>query len=67
MSSRRFIIETIKDQLKNISQITQSRHCNVHRFMLNMVAGFIAYQLKDPKPQLNITNTECNAIAVMAR
>ncbi len=67
MSSRRFIIETINDQLKNISQIAHSRHCNVHRFMLNMVAGFIAYQLKDPKPQLNITNTEFNAIAVMAR
>ncbi|MGI2166547.1 IS982 family transposase, partial [Shewanella oncorhynchi] len=35
-------------------------------FMLNMIAGLIAYQLKDNKPQLNLTNAEFNAIAVMA-
>ena len=67
MLSRRFIIETINDQLKNISQIEHSRHRSVHGFMLNMIAGLIAYQLKDNKPQLNITNAEFNAITVMAR
>lgn len=40
---------------------------SVHGFMLNMIAGLIAYQLKDNKPQLNITNTEFNAITVMPR
>ena len=40
MLSRRFIIETINDQLKNISQIEHSRHRSVHGFMLNMIAGF---------------------------
>jgi len=35
--------------------------------MLNMIVGLIAYQLKDNKPQLNLTNREFNAIAVMAR
>ena len=39
MLSRRFIIETINDQLKNISQIEHSRHRSVHGFMLNMIAG----------------------------
>ena len=67
MLSRRFIIETINGQLKNISQIEHSRHSSVHGFMLNMIAGLIAYQLKDNKPQLNLTNAEFNAIAVMAR
>jgi hypothetical protein len=67
MLSRRFIIETINDQLKNISQIEHSRHRSVHGFMLNMIAGLIAYQLKESKPQLNITNAEFNAITVMAR
>lgn len=43
MLSRRFIIETINDQLKNISQIEHSRHPSVHGFMLNMIAGLIAY------------------------
>ncbi|MGL5026012.1 MAG: IS982 family transposase, partial [Shewanella oncorhynchi] len=40
---------------------------SVHGFMLNMIGGLIAYQLKDNKPQLNLTNGEFNAIAVMAR
>ncbi len=67
MLSRRFIIETINDQLKNISQIEHSRHRSVHGFMLNMIAGLIAYQLKDSKPQLNITNAEFDALNVVAR
>ncbi|MGL5334858.1 MAG: transposase, partial [Enterovibrio sp.] len=66
MLSRRFIIETINDQLKNISQIEHSRHRSVSGFMLNMIAGLIAYQLKENKPQLNITSAEFDAIAVMA-
>ncbi len=39
MLSRRFVIETIKDQLKNISQIEHSRHRSVHGFMLNVIGG----------------------------
>jgi len=66
MLSRHFIIETINDQLKTISQIEHCRHHSAHGFMLNMVAGLIAYQLKDNKPQMNITNSEFNAIAIMA-
>ena len=31
-----------------------------------MIGGLIAYQLKETKPQLNITNTEFGAIVVMA-
>jgi IS5 family transposase len=37
MLSRRYIIETINDQLKNISQIEHSRHRSVHGFMLRLV------------------------------
>jgi hypothetical protein len=66
MLSRRFIIETINDQLKNISQIELSRHRSVHGFMLNMMGDLIAYQLKESKPQLNITDVDFNAITVMA-
>ncbi len=67
MLSRRFIIEIINDQLKNTSQIEHSRHRSVHGFILNMIAGLIAYQLKDNKPQSNITKAEFNANTVMAR
>ena len=60
MLSRRFIIETINDQLKNISQIEHSRHRSSNGFMLNLLGGLIAYCLKDSKPTLNITDVEHN-------
>lgn len=62
MLSRRFIIETINDQLKNISQIEHSRHRSPNGFMLNMLAGLVAYCLKDNKPTLNISDVEKNAM-----
>ncbi len=65
MLSKRFIIETINDQFKNISQIEHSRHRSINGFMLNMLGDLIAYQLKENKPKLNISDTEKNAISVM--
>lgn len=62
MLSRRFIIETINDQLKNISQIEHSRHHSPNGFMLNMLAGLVAYCLKENKPRLNISDVEKNAM-----
>ena len=52
--TKRFIIETINDQLKNISQIEHSRHRSLHGFMLNLIGGLIAYCLKENKPSINI-------------
>ena len=62
MLSRRFIIETINDQLKNISQIEHSRHRSVHGFMLNLIGGLIAYCLKDKKPSLNLSDDDFTCI-----
>jgi len=42
---KRFIIETVNDQLKNISQIEHSRHRKPANFAVNLIAGLIAYQL----------------------
>ena len=64
MLSRRFIIETINDQLKNISQIEHSRHRNINGLMLNIMGGLVAYSLKENKPKLNITDVEMNQIVV---
>ncbi len=64
MLSRRFIIETINDQLKNISQIEHSRHRSPNGFMLNLLAGLVAYCLKDNKPTLNLTDVERNSIVI---
>jgi len=33
--------------------------------MLNVISSVVAYQSKDSKPQLNITASEFNAIAVI--
>ncbi len=51
----RAIIETVNDELKNISQIEHTRHRSEFGFFINLVSGLIAYQLKPKKPSLNIT------------
>ena len=51
---KRSIIETINDQLKNISQIEHSRHRCFVNFFVNLIAGLIAYCLQPKKPSLHI-------------
>ena len=50
---KRFIIETINDQLKNISQIEHSRHRKPVNFAVNLIAGLIAYTFQEKKPSIN--------------
>lgn len=49
---KRSIIETINDQLKNISQIEHSRHRSFVNFLLNLITGLIAYCLQPKKPSI---------------
>jgi len=58
MLKKRFIIETINDQLKNISYVEHSRHRSMNGFMINMLAGLIAYSLKENKPSLDLNAEE---------
>lgn len=51
---KRSIIETITDQLKNISQIEHARHRSLWNFFGNLVAGLIAYTWRPTKPSLGI-------------
>ena len=51
---KRSIIETINDQLKNISQIEHSRHRSLTNCMINTVAGLLAYSYQEKRPSLNI-------------
>jgi len=53
---RRAIIETIIDQLKNISQIEHSRHRSVSNFFVNVLCGLIAYCRRPLKPSLGLAN-----------
>ena len=52
---KRSIIETINDQLKNISQIEHSRHRSPINFLVNLVSGLIAYTHQPKKPSLDLT------------
>lgn len=51
---KRAIMESVIDQLKNISQIEHSRHRSVTNFIVNVLAGLIAYSFREKKPSLNI-------------
>lgn len=59
---RRVIIETINDQLKNISQIEHSRHRSPLNFLANLLAGLIAYTFQPKKPSLKL---DVNPLAPM--
>lgn len=49
---KRAIVESVIDQLKNISQIEHSRHRSVANFMVNLICGLIAYAHQPQKPSL---------------
>jgi hypothetical protein len=51
---KRAIIETIIDQLKNISQIEHSRHRSPVNFLANLICGLIAYCRQPKKPSLGL-------------
>jgi hypothetical protein len=51
---KRAIIESINDQLKNISQIEHTRHRSPRNFLVNLFAGLIAYCLQPKKPSLGL-------------
>ena len=62
---QRAIIETINDQLKNISQIEHSRHRSVANFLVNLLSGLIAYCLRPKKPALNLRPSDLSLLAVI--
>jgi hypothetical protein len=55
---KRSIIESVNDQLKNISQIEHSRHRSPLNFFVNLIVGLVAYTFREKKPSLNIRNPQ---------
>jgi hypothetical protein len=51
---KRAIIESIIDQLKNVSQIEHSRHRSPVNFVVHLLAGLIAYSHQEKKPGLHL-------------
>ena len=65
MLRKRAIIETVNDQLKNISQIEHTRHRSLWNFLGNVAAGLIAYSFREKKPSLNLNRiTQLEPIAI---
>ena len=50
---KRALIETVIDQLKNISNIEHTRHRSFWNFLVNVIAGLIAYSWREKKPCLS--------------
>jgi hypothetical protein len=59
---KRSLIETVNDQLKNISQIEHSRHRSATNFVVNLVAGLISYTHQPKKPSLRLASRDRAAL-----
>lgn len=59
---KRAIIETVFDQLKNISQIEHTRHRSFWNFLVNIIAGLAAYSWREKKPTLNYNVKELGLV-----
>lgn len=53
---KRGIIESVNDILKNDCQIEHTRHRSVVNFLVNIVAGLIAYSFRDGNPSLKLNS-----------
>jgi hypothetical protein len=59
---KRAIIESVNDQLKNICQIEHSRHRSRFNFLVNLIAGLIAYSYHPKKPSLDLNDKGFQAL-----
>jgi len=66
LTRKRSIIETINDQLKNISQIAHTRHRSVTNFLVNLLAGLIAYTHQPKKPSLKLSKSELALLPLLS-
>jgi hypothetical protein len=58
MLRKRFIVETVFDQLKNISQIEHSRHRSSISFIVNLIGGLIVYTFQEKQQRIRITRLD---------
>jgi len=65
LARKRSIIETINDQLKNISQIVHSRHRSPINFLLNLLGGLLAYTFQAKKPALHFEPAELKLLPTL--
>jgi len=51
---KRAIIESVNDELKNISKLQHTRHRSLGNFLINLMSALSAYCFFPKKPSLNI-------------
>ena len=55
---KRVLVETVNDQLKNISQLEHTRHRSVGNFFVNALGAIAAYTRQPKKPRINLKEQE---------
>ena len=58
MLRKRVLVETVNDQLKNISQLEHTRYRSVANFFINALAAIAAYIRQPKKPRINLGEQE---------
>ena len=66
LTRKRFVIGTIVDQLKNISQIEHSRHRSTTNYIVNLIAGLIACTWQAKKPSLHLSDKDMVLLPALA-
>jgi hypothetical protein len=59
---KRVLIETVNDQLKNISQLEHTRHRSIGNFFVNALAALAAYTQQPKKPRIKLGEHEAALI-----
>lgn len=62
--SKRGLIETVNDQLKNICQIEHTRHRKPENAFVNLISGLIAYTFKLRKPSIKNNKLSIPLLAI---
>jgi IS5 family transposase len=62
---KRSIIETVNDQLKNISYLVHSRHRSLSNFLLNLITALIAYTHQPKKPRLKLEESSQDFFSIV--
>ena len=52
--SKRALIKTVNDELKNIAQIEHSRHRSFNNFIANALSAIAAYCFFEKKPAIDV-------------
>lgn len=63
---KRSLIETVNDQLKNISPLEHTRHRSLIGFMVNVVCALMAYSWPPNKPSLHLRKSSGTDLVVVA-